>query len=138
MTYSHHITDEKFFDNTRPNAHRNKRYIEIKNKADFLSFPFLSKIWVLGSYAHCKNIGELLGRDLYIAKNQKLCQSQNLKWKNFAKAEYWHSKFGQYYRYDITMYDFIHIIHFLIPIWSWISKMMLENETFFTFLLKCC
>ena len=30
------------------------------------------------------------GRDLYIAKNQKLCQSQNSKWKNFAKAEYWH------------------------------------------------
>ena len=49
-----------------------------------------------------------------------------------------YSKFGQYYRYDITMYDFIHIIQFLIPIWSWISKMMLENETFFTFLLKCC
>ena len=29
-------------------------------------------------------------RDLYIAKNQKLCQSQNSKWKNFAKAKYWH------------------------------------------------
>jgi hypothetical protein len=29
-----------------------------------------------------------------------------------------YSKFGQYYRYDITMYDFIHIIQFLIPIWS--------------------
>ena len=43
-----------------------------------------------------------------------------------------YSKFGQYYRYDITMYDFIHIIQFLIPIWSWISKMMLENETFFS------
>ena len=27
-----------------------------------------------------------------------------------------YSKFGQYYRYDITMYDFIHIIQFLIPI----------------------
>ena len=48
-----------------------------------------------------------------------------------------YSKFGQYYRYDITMYDFIHIIQFLIPIWSWISKMMLENVTFFTFLLEC-
>ena len=24
-----------------------------------------------------------------------------------------YSKFGQYYRYDITMYDFIHIIQFL-------------------------
>ena len=47
-----------------------------------------------------------------------------------------YSKFGQYYRYDITMYDFIHIIQFLIPIWSWISKMMLENETFFTGLNK--
>ena len=44
-----------------------------------------------------------------------------------------YSKFGQYYKYDITMYDFIHIIQFLIPIWSWISKMMLENETFFHF-----
>ena len=44
-----------------------------------------------------------------------------------------YSKFGQYYRYNITMYDFIHIIQFLIPIWSWISKMMLENETFFHF-----
>ena len=49
-----------------------------------------------------------------------------------------YSKFGQYYRYDITMYDFIHIIQFLIPVWSCISKMMLENEPFFTFLLKCC
>ena len=29
-------------------------------------------------------------RDLYIAKNQKLCQSPNSKWMNFAKAEYWH------------------------------------------------
>ena len=37
-----------------------------------------------------------------------------------------YSKFGQYYRYDITMYDFIHIIQFLIPIWSWISKMMVS------------
>ena len=44
-----------------------------------------------------------------------------------------YSKFGQHYRYDITMYDFFHIIQFLIPIWSWISKMMLENETFFHF-----
>ena len=34
--------------------------------------------------------GREKGRDLYIAKNQKLCQSQNSKWKNFAKAEYWH------------------------------------------------
>ena len=33
----------------------------------------------------------MYNRDLYIAKNQKLCQSQNSKWKNFAKAEYWHS-----------------------------------------------
>ena len=41
-----------------------------------------------------------------------------------------YSKFGQHYRHDITMYDFIHIIQFLIPIWSWISKMMLENVTF--------
>ena len=36
-----------------------------------------------------------------------------------------YSKFGQHYRYDITMYDFFHIIQFLIPIWSWISRMML-------------
>ena len=71
-------------------------------------------------------------RDIYIL--QKLCQFQNSKWKHFAKAEYWHL----FYRYDITMYDFIHIIQFLIPIWSWISKMMLENETFEAFLLKCC
>ena len=33
-----------------------------------------------------------------------------------------YSKFGQYYRYDITMYDFIHNIQFLIPIWSWINQ----------------
>ena len=26
-----------------------------------------------------------------------------------------YSKFDQYYRYDIIMYDFIHIIQFLIP-----------------------
>ena len=44
-----------------------------------------------------------------------------------------YSKFGQYYRYDISMYDFIHTIQLLIPIWSWISKMMLENVTFFHF-----
>ena len=36
-----------------------------------------------------------------------------------------YSKFGQHYRYDITMYDFFHIIQFLIPIWSFISRMML-------------
>ena len=47
-----------------------------------------------------------------------------------------YSKFDQYYRYNIIMYDFIHIIQFLIPIWSWISKMMQENATFFTFLLE--
>ena len=40
-----------------------------------------------------------------------------------------YSKFDQYYRYNIIMYDFIHIIQFLIPIWSWISKMMQENIT---------
>ena len=28
-------------------------------------------------------------RDLYIAKNKKLCQNQNSKWRNFAKAEKW-------------------------------------------------
>ena len=44
-----------------------------------------------------------------------------------------YSKFDQYYRYNIIMYDFIHIIQFLIPIWSWISKMMQENATFFGF-----
>ena len=27
-----------------------------------------------------------------------------------------YSKFGQYYRYDTTMYDFIHMIQFSIPI----------------------
>ena len=35
------------------------------------------------------------------------------------------------------MYDFNHIIHLSTPIWSWISKWMLGNVTFFTFLLKC-
>ena len=44
-----------------------------------------------------------------------------------------YSKFDQYYRYNIIMYDFIHIIQFLIPIWSWISKMMQENAIFFHF-----
>ena len=44
-----------------------------------------------------------------------------------------YSKFDQYYRYNIIMYDFIHIIQFLIPIWSWIFKMMQENATFFHF-----
>ena len=55
-------------------------------------------------------------RDLYIGKNQKLCiPNQNSKWRNFAKAKYWHSsKFGQHYRYDIIMYDFIHIIQSLL------------------------
>ena len=44
-----------------------------------------------------------------------------------------YSKFDQYYRYDITMYDFIHIIQFLFPIWSWISKMMQEMQLFSLF-----
>ena len=68
---------------------------------------------------------------------QKLINYANLKIQNgktLPKLNIGiYSKFGQYYRYDITMYDFIHIIQFLIPIWSWISKMMLENETFFHF-----
>jgi hypothetical protein len=38
-----------------------------------------------------------------------------------------YSKFGQYYRYFITMYDFN---QFSAPIWSWISKWMLGNATF--------
>ena len=44
-----------------------------------------------------------------------------------------YSKFDQYYRYNIIMYDFIHIIQFLIPIWSWISKMMQEMQLFSLF-----
>ena len=36
-----------------------------------------------------------------------------------------YSKFGQCYRYDMAMYDFIHIIQFLIPIWSWIFQNLL-------------
>ena len=43
-----------------------------------------------GKECHPDFIGDGTCRDLYIAKNQKLCQSQNSKWKNFAKAEYWH------------------------------------------------
>ena len=74
--------------------------------------------------------------DLYIAKNQKLCQNQNSKWRNFAMAIY--SKFSQYYRYYIAIYDFKNIMQSSIPIYSWISKMMLGNVIFFfTFLLKC-
>ena len=46
------------------------------------------------------------------------------------------SKFGQYYRYYITMYDLNHIIQFSTPIWSWISKWVLGNVTFY-FPLKC-
>ena len=42
-------------------------------------------------------------------------------------------KFGQYYRYYITMYDFNHIIQISIPIWSWISKRKLGNVTFSLF-----
>ena len=42
-----------------------------------------------------------------------------------------YSKDQYYTRYNIIMYDFIHIIQFVIPIWSWISKMMLKNVTFF-------
>ena len=42
----------------------------------------------LEEYMHPDQLdGELLlapGRDLYIAKNQKLCQNQNSKWSNFA------------------------------------------------------
>jgi hypothetical protein len=29
-------------------------------------------------------------RDLYFEKNQKLYQNQSSKWRNFAKAKYWH------------------------------------------------
>ena len=31
-------------------------------------------------------ISQVKVRDLYIAKNQKLCQNQNSKWRNFAMA----------------------------------------------------
>ena len=83
----------------------------------------------LEEYMHPDQLdGELRlapGRDLYIAKNQKLCQNQNSKWS------------GQYYRYYITMYDFNHIIQFSIPIWSWIFKRKHGIMTFFTFLFKC-
>ena len=33
-----------------------------------------------------RGMGAGKGRDLYIAKNQKLCQNQNSKWRNFAMA----------------------------------------------------
>ena len=62
-------------------------------------------------------------RDLYIGKNQKLCQNKNSNGETLPKLDIGiYSKYGQYYRYDITMYDFIHIIKFLIPILSWIPE----------------
>ena len=78
---------------------------------------------------------ETLGRDLYIAKDQKLFQNQNSKWINFAMAFILNlvSTTDNY----ITMYEFNHILQFSTPIWSSISKWMLGNVTFFTFLLKC-
>ena len=55
------------------------------------------------------------------------------KIRSFSKPKFKigiYSKFGQYHRYDITMYDLIHIIQVLIPILILISKMILENVTF--------
>ena len=58
-------------------------------------------------------------RDLYIGKNQKLCQNKIQNGETLPKLNIGnYSKFSQYYRYEITMYDFIHIIQFLIPILS--------------------
>ena len=47
-----------------------------------------------------------VNRDLYIGKNQKLCQTKIQNGETLPKLIISvYSKFGQYYRYDITMYD---------------------------------
>jgi hypothetical protein len=64
-------------------------------------------------------------RDLYIAKKHR--NNNKIKVQNgetLTKLNIGiYSKFGQHYRYDITKYDFFHIIQFLIPIWSWILNL---------------
>ena len=78
--------------------------------------------------------GTLLQGFIYCKKSETMPKPK-FKMEKLCHGIY--SKFGQYYRYYITMYDFNHIIQFSISIWSWISKRMLGNMTFFTFLLKC-
>ena len=54
-----------------------------------------------------------------LKKNKKLYQTQVQTRETLPKLNIGiYSKLDQYYRYNIIMYDFIHIIQFLIPIWS--------------------
>ena len=41
-------------------------------------------------YTLYRDAGTDFCRDLYFEKNQKLYQNQSSKWRNFAKAKYWH------------------------------------------------
>ena len=70
---------------------------------------------------------------IYCKKSETMPKSK-FKVKKICHDIY--SKFGQYYRYYITMYDFNHIIQTSIPIWSWISKRKLGNVTFSLFFSK--
>ena len=58
------------------------------------------------------NLEATKGRDIYIAKNQKLCRNQNSKWRNFAIA----------FILNLVRLHFNHIIQFSTPIYSWLSK----------------
>ena len=66
-----------------------------------------------------------------IIKDQKLCQNQNLKWRNFAMAFI----LNLVSITNTTCHVWLQSYHTVFnSIWSWISKWMLENVTFFTFL----
>ena len=66
------------------------------------------------------NLEATKGRDIYIAKNQKLCQNQNSKWRNFAMAfilnlvrlQSYHTVFNPYleldFQMDVGKCDFFH------------------------------
>ena len=61
-------------------------------------------------------------RDLYIGKNQKLCQNQNSNGETLPKLDIGiYSKYGQYYRCCMLNHDINHIKQFSTPIWSWNS-----------------
>jgi hypothetical protein len=84
-------------------------YIKKEHYSNFCTFEIASLAIVPGHYSRKYGIG----------KNQKLCQNKIQNGETLPKLNIGnYSKFGQYYRYEITMYDFIYIIQFLIPIFS--------------------
>ena len=70
-------------------------------------------------------------RDLYIGKNQKLCQNQNSKWRNFAKAKL------AFIQNLVSITDMTYSYH---TVFNPYFELDFQNDqkyvTFFTFLLE--